>query len=867
MSAMSKITPMLNQYWEIKKQHKDCLLFFRLGDFYEMFGDDAKLGSKLLDITLTARHKGESYRIPMCGVPAHAADNYIAKLVKAGYRVAICEQVEDPKTAKGIVKREVIQIITPGTITNQALLEEKTNQYIVSIIPAEHGLGFALVDLTTGEFAASELASLADLQNQISLLQPKEIILPEFVENTSSLYKLVKETSDFIHIFAQAAFFYEYQHAYQTLLEHFKTSSLHGFGLEEKKLATQAAGALLYYLQETQKSALAHLTQVRWLDVSGSMILDQHTIESLEIFYSLQTRKKQGSLLAVLDQTTTACGGRLLRNLIAKPLMDKNTIVERQEAVAFFYEQNQLCTTIREQLNQIADLERLLARLSTPRGTALDLRALAQSFAPIRSIKKSLHTTPSLLINHLIETIKIPEEVENLIEHAIVPEPPAVTNKGGMIATGFNPTLDQLRSSRSHGKEWIKNLQKTERERTGIASLKVGYNHVFGYYLEVSKPNLNRVPEHYIRKQTLVNCERFITPELKEHEATILGAEERIINLEQELFQGIVDHVMQHLVAIQQIANALAFLDVFTTLAHLATINRYIRPTMSEENSILIKQGRHPVVEQSLSAGSFIPNDTFLNSTTDQIIILTGPNMAGKSTYIRQVALLVLMAQIGSFIPAQEATIGIVDRIFTRIGTADNLASGQSTFMVEMQETANILNNFSDKSLIILDEVGRGTSTVDGLSIAWAVVEYLHGVEKQGPRTLFATHYHELITMAESLSRVKNYNIAVKEEKNSVVFLHHVIPGGLDRSYGIHVAKLAGIPPALLSRAQELLEQLTSNQKQTSQLKPQPLDPHKTQLPLFTLDPEIVRELKDLDINQLSPLDALNKLNEIKKKL
>ncbi|MEI6222865.1 MAG: DNA mismatch repair protein MutS [bacterium] len=807
-----KLTPMLQQFLEIKKNHTDCILFFRMGDFYEMFGDDAVIASKLLDITLTSRQKSEGNKLPMCGVPHHAAENYIAKLVKLGHKVAICDQVEDPKTAKGIVRREVVQIVTPGTLASQNALEAKTNQYIAAIVPTSDRFGLAFVDSTTGEFSAAELETKAEVVQQLWAHQIKEVIIPDREGESTAFVTELKKLFSETFFFIQPEYHFAHSYALSTLTNHFATASLHGFGLQEKKLAVQAAGGLLSYLTETQKNALRHITSLRQIRLSDALVLDQNTLSSLEILSSLRTTRKEASLLGVLDHTQTAMGGRLLKKILTRPLIDVEAITKRQDAISYFIQKETALASVREQLHTINDLERLLARLSTGKGNAIDLNALANSFTPMETLRQLALQSNVELLHTLSEKITPLPELQQAITTAIKPEPAAVTGKGNMIADGYNGDLDELRSMQNNSKEWVRNLQLQERETTGINSLKVGYNGVFGYYIEVSAASSSSVPDHYIRKQTLANAERFITPELKEYEAKILGAEERIITLENQLFQSVVDQVLGQLPQIQENAEALAYIDVLSNFAFIAQRYRYIRPEINDDKRIEIIEGRHPVVEQALGTLNFIPNDTVLDSTSEQIMMITGPNMAGKSTYIRQVALLTLLAQTGSFIPAKSATIGIVDRIFTRIGASDNVAEGQSTFMVEMFETANILNNCTDRSLLILDEIGRGTSTVDGLSIAWAILEYLHGVQDQGPRTLFATHYHELIQLADQLPRLKNYNVMVKEEGNDVIFLHKITLGGLDKSYGIHVARLAGVPKEVLERAKQILVNLEESE-------------------------------------------------------
>jgi len=802
---MVEVTPMLKQYREIKDQHQDCILFFRLGDFYEMFGHDALEACKILNITLTARGKGTPNEVPMCGIPYHAADGYIAKLTKAGKKVAICEQLTDP-ALPGIVERDVIRIITPGTTLDNNILENKRNNYLVSLVNKDNFWGLAFVDLTTGEFKLAEIRKPDDLINELGRIMPSEIIItPDLNEDLSLVTKLKNLSS--LNIFYPAIF----NPASETLLEHFKVKSLQSFGIEKSLIGIEAAGNLVNYLKDTQKTSLEHINKISLYNISDYMILDEATIRNLELLYTYQFFEQKGSLISILDQTQTGMGGRLLRNWLLHPLINVEKIQARLDSVEEFYKNLDLRESLKQELKNMSDIERLIGRLGCKRANARDLVNLKNSLQQIPQIKTIIKNCESRLLKDSNKYLDEHKEVVDLIQKSISEDPPLIITDGGMIADGYNADLDELRKISTSGKNWLKDLQTKEIQRSGISTLKVKFNKIFGYYIEVTNSNLNQVPTDYTRKQTLVNAERFVTPELKEYEQKVLGAQEKIIEIEQRLFWEIRDQVAKYFEAIQQTAQILAQLDVLLNFANIALLNNYVKPEINDGGEIIIKNGRHPVIEKMLIEESYVPNDGLFNHEDHQLILLTGPNMSGKSSYLRQTALIILLAQIGCFVPAESAKIGIVDRIFTRVGASDNLIHGQSTFMVEMQEAANILNNATSKSFIVLDELGRGTSTFDGVSIAWAIVEFIYKNIKA--KTLFATHYHELIDLVAKLDKAKNYCVTVKETETGVIFLRKVIPGGIDRSYGIEVAKLAGLPKALTDRAYEILAELESEIK------------------------------------------------------
>jgi DNA mismatch repair protein MutS len=842
-------TPIRRQYLRIKQQYPKAIVFFRLGDFYETFDEDAKLASRELEIVLTSREMGKGHRVPMAGIPYHALDNYLAKLIGRGYKVAICEQLTKPGETKGLVQREVVRLVTPGTVVEPGLLDSKSNNYLVALSWGGEGVGIAYVDITTSEFATAQLPSHR-LVPELERLKPSEVVVAESAE----LPDLALKAS----LTRLEDYWFESEVARQTLLKHFGAATLDGYGCSHLPLVVSAAGAIVHYIQETQKGILGQLSRLITYSTDNFMALDVQTQRNLELFQSSRSGTASGSLLSIIDLTRTAMGGRLLKRWLGQPLLDVNELKKRQDAIAWLAENSLPRHQVISLLGEVADIERLVNRIKSGIALPRELIALRRSLEVIPEIEKAL--APTWLKNEL----KPCPEVVALISQAIV-ESPGTLDEGGVIKSGFSEELDKLRSSSKNAKQYLADLERKERERTGIKSLKVGFNKVFGYYIEVSKPNLAQVPQDYIRKQTLVGGERFFTPELKEYESLILNAQDRISELEGQLFRQLCSQVGASAEPISSSAGALAAIDAFSSLAEVAVRYSYVRPTLTAESTIDISGGRHPVVERTLTEGSFVPNDTLLSNDDAQLIVLTGPNMSGKSTYLRQVALIVLLAQIGSFVPANAATIGLVDRIFTRIGAREDLPAGQSTFMVEMVETANILNNATPRSLIILDEIGRGTSTYDGLSIARAVAEYIHSYPKLGAKTLFATHYHELVELANFLPRVKNFNIAVAEDKGEVIFLYKIVPGGVDKSYGIHVAKLAGLPRSVVHRAQEVLTELEDGSKQAT-AKRRRKEALAQQLPLLEQKSPLFEELEKLDINSLTPLEALNKLYELQKK-
>ena len=803
----TKLTPMMRQYKEVKAGvSEDTLLLFRMGDFYEMFFEDAVKGSKLMDITLTKRAG-----IAMCGIPHHALDNYLPKIIEERVKVAIADQMEDPKLAKGIVKRAVTRIITPGTIVDSSVLQPTQSNYLASVSKLKECYGVAWLDISTGEFQVTELDSKEELKNELCRLNVKECIIPESLEkewnedgskpvlNTNLTWTSVDDWT------------FDFKSAEDFLKENFNVASLDGFGCKDLRLAVSAAGAALYYTSENLKNDVNYINSLKTYHTEDYMILDAATRRNLEIIEGTGGSRKDPSLINILDKTCTPMGGRMLREWLLRPLFNRNSILERLDAVDDFKYEPLSLAEFQEMLSIVRDLERIVARLNIGNANGRDLIALSRSLEVIPGLKMILSEYMNVLTKKLNDKILCFPELTTLIEEAIIDEAPTTITDGGIIKDGFNEELDVFRKASKEGKKWIASLQAKEQENTGIKSLKIKFNKVFGYYIEITKSNLDAIPENYIRKQTLVNAERFITPELKEVESKVLGADDKAKALEYELFQKIREEVIKFTDKLKSTASAIATTDVLASLAEVARINNYHRPVVNENNIINIKGGRHPVLDVTMTEERFVPNDTILDSRENKVIIITGPNMAGKSTYIRQVALLVLMAQAGSFIPADEAEIGIVDRIFTRVGASDDLSRGQSTFMVEMVETANILAHATDKSLVVMDEIGRGTSTFDGLSIAWAVAEYLHNTSGSQAKTLFATHYHELTELALTCKGVKNYNVAVKEYGDEVIFLRQIIPGAADKSYGIYVAKLAGLPSTVVERAKEILENLESN--------------------------------------------------------
>ena len=805
----NELTPMMKQYMQTKEEYKDCILFYRLGDFYEMFFDDALTASKELEITLTGKNCGLEERAPMCGIPYHAVDSYLNRLVSKGYKVAICEQVEDPKTAKGIVKREVIRVVTPGTNLDTQGLDETKNNYIMCIVYMADRYGLSVADVTTGEYLVTELDSQTKLMDELYKFMPSEIVCNEaFYMSGLDLDDLKNRLH--MAIYSLEAWYFDDALCRETLQEHFKVASLEGIGLSDYECGMIASGALLKYLEETQKNSLSHMSRLTRYATGNYMVLDSATRRNLELVETLREKQKRGSLLWVLDKTKTAMGARTLRKYVEQPLIDKKSIVKRLDAVAELKD-NAICREeIREYLNPVYDLERLVGKITYQSANPRDLIAFQSSLSMLPSVKCILKDMESDLLKEIYEELDPLEELCDLVGRAIQEEPPLAMKEGGIIKDGYNEEVDRLRKAKSEGKNWLADLETKEREKTGIKNLRIRYNKVFGYYLEVTNSFKDLVPDYYTRKQTLANAERYIIPELKELEDTILGAEDKLCALEYELYCEVRNTIAAELTRIQRTAKAVAKLDVIASLALVAERNNYVRPKINEKGVIDIRDGRHPVVEKMIPNDMFIANDTYLDDKKQRISIITGPNMAGKSTYMRQAALIVLMAQLGSFVPASSANIGLVDRIFTRVGASDDLASGQSTFMVEMNEVANILRNATSKSLLILDEIGRGTSTFDGLSIAWAVVEYISNSKLLGAKTLFATHYHELTELEGKISNVNNYCIAVKEKGDDIVFLRKIVKGGADKSYGIQVAKLAGVPDPVINRAKEIVEELVT---------------------------------------------------------
>jgi len=859
---VKKVTPMVAQYQAIKDQYPDVILMFRLGDFYEMFGDDAVTASRELEIVLTSRSQGYAADVPMCGVPYHAVDRYVARLISKGYRVAICDQLEDPSKTKKIVKRGVTRVVTPGTILEDGMLDAKANNYLVAIASEPDIYGVAVVDISTGEFAVTEISgkeSSSGLIEELGRLAPAEVLLKEIDQDLSEPVR--KTTGATVTRYEDTSIYRK--SAKDMLIEHFHTDSLRGFGAEDMTAGLEAAAMALDYLNQTNAGALQSIASMSTYSTSGFMVLDAAARRNLELTHSMSSDTRGASLLSIIDKTRTAMGGRLLRKWLDQPLLDVKRINRRLDSVEELYGNMLMRAEIRDILGGIRIIERKMSRIVSENANARDLVGLAQSLKRLPELSAAIANVSSERLKTLASAIEFLDPVVELIESAIVPEPPLVLRDGGIIARGYNHDLDDLRGASTDGKAWIASLEAEEREKTGIRNLKVGYNSVFGYYLEVTKSNLHLVPEHYIRKQTTTNSERFITPSLKEMEAKVLGADEKASDLEYQIFCEVRSKVADEARRVGKVARAVAELDVLASLAEIASAKGFIKPMVSDGDEIRIKNGRHAVVEHFLQE-RFVPNDTVLNCESDQLLIITGPNMAGKSTYLRQVALIVLLAQMGSFVPADEAVIGVVDRIFTRVGAHDELASGQSTFMVEMNETANILNNATRSSLIVLDEIGRGTSTYDGLSIAWAVAEEIN---RLGAKTLFATHYHHLNDLEGKLKGVKNYRIAVREEKDRIVWLRKIMPGGTDRSYGVEVARLAGLPHEVIERASEILKDLESNgsgSKAVGKGAKVNVKTQKLQLSLFEAEKHpVVEELEKLDVAVMSPIEAMNKLYEL----
>ncbi len=879
---MAEYSPMMQKYLETKEQYKDCVLFYRLGDFYEMFFEDAVNVSRELELTLTGKDCGQEERAPMCGVPYHAADTYINRLVEKGYKVAICEQVEDPKQAKGLVKREVTKVVTPGTNFSAGALREDCNNYLMSIAYMGDSIGLAVADVTTGQFMVSEMSTDRELLDEINKFSPSEIICNEaFAISGIDLTDIRNRLS--IAVSQLDAWYFDDDGAVKIIKEHFKVSGLEGLGLKDYPTGVAAAGALMNYLYETQKNSLPHITRIIPYSTGKYMIIDSFTRRNLELVETMREKNKKGSLLWVLDKTKTAMGARLLRSMIEQPLISAEDIRARQQAVGELIDNYITREEIREYLNPVYDLERIIGRISTRTAGPRELIAFKGSLEMLPHIRKQLETLKSPLISSLYDELDTLDDIYELIDKAIVEEPPLQIKEGGIIKDGFNQEVDRLRSAKTDGKNWLAQLESDERERTGIKNLRIKYNKVFGYYFEVTNSFKDLVPEDYIRKQTLTNAERYTMPKLKELEDIILGAEDKLFSIEYDLFADVRSRISEQVVRIQTTARAIAGIDVFASLAVAAQQNNYVCPSINNKGVINISGGRHPVVEKMITGDMFVENDTYLDNDTRRISIITGPNMAGKSTYMRQAALIVLMAQIGSYVPAKKADIGIVDRIFTRVGASDDLASGQSTFMVEMTEVANILRNATADSLLILDEIGRGTSTFDGLSIAWAVVEHISSRKLLGAKTLFATHYHELTELEGTVDGVNNYCIAVKEQGDDIVFLRKIVKGGADKSYGIQVAKLAGVPDSVISRAKEIAEELADNDisvktKEIARLGISKEDvkiPERVgkeeyvQMSLFDAvnNDDIINEIKELDLSRITPIDALNQLYSIQDKI
>ena len=862
---MASVTPMMQQYLDTKAEYKDCILFFRLGDFYEMFFDDARTASRELELTLTGKDCGLSERAPMCGVPYHAVDTYVEKLIERGYKVAICEQMEDPALAKGLVKRAVTRIITPGTVIEPAMLDEKANNFLLSICFVADRAGLAFADVSTGEFYVHEITQPeTTLSDEVARISPMEIICNDQVKLRACLQREMQNASE------QPSAWFQLANATEALCRHFALNDLSPLGLsDEYKAGASAAGALMRYLSETQKNALEHMTSLRIYQGSETMLLDRNTRRNLELTESIRGRSRKGSLLWLLDKTSTAMGGRLLRSWIEQPLVDEAKINRRLDAVGEFAQEHVLTMTLAEELQGVYDIERLLSKVAYKSMNARDCLSLCASLQKVPKIRELLREAKSQAVEEIRDSLDTLPELTDLLTRAIHPDAPILITEGGIIRDGYSQMLDEYRAASTSGKQWILELEQKEREETGIRNLRIQYNRVFGYYIEVSKSYYEMVPARYIRKQTLANCERYMTPELKEIEQKIVGAQEQSTRLELQLFTEVREKIAEQIARIQKTAMALKSLDALLSLAKSAIEYHYVRPEMTQDGTLDIVEGRHPVVEQTMSEGGFVPNDTHMNADDCRMCIITGPNMAGKSTYMRQVALIALMAHIGSFVPAKEAKIPVTDRIFTRVGASDDLASGQSTFMVEMSETAYILRNATRASLIIYDEVGRGTSTFDGMSIARAIVEYTNS-RRIGAKTLFATHYHELTSMEQEYEGIVNYNIAAKKRGDSITFLRKIVRGSTDDSYGIEVAKLAGLPNEVIRRAREILASVESTAKAVSaaNAKDAPKKPDDGALTVDDcINDQIITELKSVDLNTLSPLECMTFLFDLKKRL
>ena len=882
MIDLSQLSPMMQHYMETKKEYPDCVLFYRLGDFYEMFFDDALTVSKELEITLTGKDCGLSERAPMCGVPFHALDSYLYRLVQKGYKVAIAEQMEDPRQAKGLVKREVIRVVTPGTITSSQVLDETKNNYLMGIVYMDGIYGISTADISTGDFMVTEVDSDRELFDEINKFSPSEIICNNAFYMSGVDMDELKNRYQVVISALDSRFFGE-ESCRRILMEHFKVGALVGLGLEDYATGIIAAGAVMQYIYETQKSTLEHITTITPYSTGQYMVIDTSTRRNLELVETMREKQKRGTLLWVLDKTKTAMGARLLRACIEQPLIHRDEIIKRQNAVEElnmnYISREEIC----EYLNPIYDLERLIGRISYKTANPRDLIAFRSSLEMLPYIKRILGEFNSELLAELGRELDPLQDIFQLIGDAIVEDPPITVREGGIRKDGYNQEADKLRHAKTEGKNWLAELEAKEKEKTGIKTLKVKFNKVFGYYFEVTNSFKDQVPDYYIRKQTLTNAERFTTDELKQLEDIIMGAEEKLVSLEYDLFCEVRDKIGAEVIRIQKTAKSIAGIDVFCSLSVVATRRNYVKPSINDKGVIQIKNGRHPVVEQMMRDDMFVANDTFLDNGKNRLSVITGPNMAGKSTYMRQVALTVLMAQLGSFVLAQEADIGICDRIFTRVGASDDLASGQSTFMVEMTEVANILRNATRNSLLVLDEIGRGTSTFDGLSIAWAVIEHISNSKLLGAKTLFATHYHELTELEGTIAGVKNYCIAVKEQGDDIVFLRKIVRGGADKSYGIQVAKLAGVPDSVIARAKEIAEELsdadiTARAKEIAEISsnitqhkavPKPDEVDLQQLSFFDTvkDDDIIRELDSLELSTMTPLDAMNTLYRLQTKL
>jgi DNA mismatch repair protein MutS len=860
---MGQVTPMMQQYLDIKEQHKDKIIFFRLGDFYEMFFEDALTASRELEITLTGRDCGMEERAPMCGIPYHAAEIYISRLIAKNYKVAICEQVEDPAVAKGIVKREVVRIVTPGTITESSMLDEKSNNYLMAVFNNDKTTSIAYIDLSTGEFncTSAEIIEQQNIISEINRINPTEAIC----NNEQGFNMLPKDSSQI------NSSYFELTACERRLKKQFDVTSLVGLGLDNEDLI-KSAGAILLYLDEIQKVALNNINGIKHYSISSYMILDMNTRRNLELIETMRGKTRKGALISVMDKTSTSMGGRRLKAWIEKPLLNPEEINERLDGVQELYNEFLLREEMKEYLRSIYDIERLGTRIALGTANARDLLAFRNSTENLPHIKNLINNCTSKMIKNIYEELDTLQDIHDLINNSINEDAPIALKEGSLIKKGIYPELDKIKEGSVNGKQWIADLELKEKEKTGIKSLKVGYNRVFGYYIDITKSNYSLVPDYFIRKQTLSNSERYITPELKELENMVLGAEEKLIELEYQIFIEIREQIAKHILRIQKTASQLSILDCLCSFAEVAQKNSYCRPTVNSEDRVLIKNGRHPVVEAQSNSVKFVPNDSDLDTDDSRMLIITGPNMAGKSTYMRQVALITLMAQTGSFVPASEAVIGVVDRIFTRVGASDDLASGQSTFMVEMSELANIINNSTRRSLIILDEIGRGTSTFDGLSIAWSVVEHIAAKESIGAKTLFATHYHELTELEGKIDGIKNYCISVEEKGKDIVFLRKIIRGGANGSYGIHVARLAGIPEDILQRSAEILLTLEKSEETNHtnlyvrERKKKVVHP-ADEVNLFNIGQfSLVEDIKALDINNMTPMQAFNMLCELNKK-